>query len=214
MAILKKWSWLGCLWLLVPNGVASGDMTHSEAEPTGSVAALQTKMVLRDLWVEHIFWVRNYVFALHSGKKAHIKVSTDEVVANAKAIAGSLEAFYGKAASDKMFELLAGHWGAVAAYAKATKSGSGDGQSGAKKALQDNARTIADFLGGANPHFSADVLFGALSAHGAHHILQIEAVFDGDYAKEAKDWAVMRKHMLVIADVLVDGLAKQFPDKF
>jgi hypothetical protein len=36
-----------------------------------------------------------------------------QVVANAKQIAGSIEPFYGKAATDQLFKLLAGHYTAI-----------------------------------------------------------------------------------------------------
>ena len=175
---------------------------------------LQTKMVLRDLWVEHVFWVRAYMIAAKAGDKAQRTEAENQVVANAKDLAGSIVPFYGQEASDALFSLLAGHWGAVKAYGTATFEGSQAGQHKAVAQLTANARKIAAFLAGANPHLPEDAVFGLLAAHGTHHVVQIGALQKGNYGEEAKIWAEMRHHMLMIADAITDALAKQFPQKF
>ena len=79
--------------------------------------------------------------------------------------------------------------------------------------LGTNAKAIADFLAGANPNLPQPTLLSLLAAHGAHHLAQIQEVQAGDLTGEAKTWEAMRAHMLVIADALAAGIAKQFPDK-
>lgn len=135
------------------------------------------------------------------------------MVANARAIADSIAPFHGKAAADKLFGLLAGHWGAVKAYLDATDGGSVAGQAEATKQLNANAGEIADFLSGANPHWPRATLLSLLTTHGAHHIAQIQQIHAGQYDAEAKNWAAMRTHMYVIADALADGIAQQFPGR-
>lgn len=175
---------------------------------------LQTKMVLRDMWVEHVFWIRSYVYAVNAGDDALREVAEQEVVANAKGLAASIKPFYGEEASDGLFKLLAGHWGAVKSYSSATFDGSESMKQKATQDLTDNAREIAKFLSGANPYLPEDAVFGLLAAHGAHHVKQIDEVEASKYADEAKTWAQMRKHMFVISDAITDALAKQFPEKF
>ena len=136
------------------------------------------------------------------------------MVANAHAIAGAIEPFYGKAASDKLFTLLAGHWGAIKGYLDATHAGDKAGQDKAMTALLANANEIAVFLGGANPNLPVDVLKSLLTAHGSHHVQQIQEFQAKQFDEEAKTWAAMSHHMYMIADALADGIAKQFPDKF
>lgn len=205
--------------LVLSLGLAAPASAHSpEHTPAATVAqtapVLQTKMALRDLWVEHVFWIRGYVLAQRAGDAAQAKVAEAEVVSNARALAASVVPFYGAAAGDALFQLLAGHWGAVKDYQAQTAAGSRDGQSKAVKALTDNARAIAKFLSGANPYLPEDAVFGLLAAHGAHHVAQIDAVQKRDYATEARTWAPMRQHMLGIADAITDALARQFPGKF
>ena len=201
-----------------PLGHAHNGEVHAVAKPAAAatISAKQaaTRAVMRDLWVEHVFWIRNYVIASAAKNAGPSQVAADQVVANAKAIAGAVGSFYGQAAGDRMLALLAGHWGAVKAHADATIAGDVQAQQAATTTMLTNAKEIAAFLAKANPNLPEATLVGLLSAHGAHHIAQNSQIAKGDYAGEAKTWAAMRAHMFAIADALTDALAKQFPAKF
>ena len=179
-----------------------------------TVAVLETKMALRDLWVEHVFWIRSYVLATHAGDEAQSKVAEREVVANAKVLANTIAPFYGQPAADALLKLLAGHWGAVRDFNTATVAKSKAAQDKAVANLTSNAREIAKFLGGANPYLPEDAVFGLLAAHGGHHVAQTNQIASGDFQDEAATWHAMRKHVMEIADAIADALGKQFPDKF
>ncbi len=187
------------------------------ATPTAaaeSTAVLKTEMALRDLWVEHAFWIRSYVLATHAGDAAQSKVAEAEVVANAKALASTIRPFYGQAASDGLLNLLAGHWAAVRDYNTAVVNHSKPGQDKARQDITANAHEIARFLSGANPHLPEDAVFGLLAAHGAHHVAQSNQVAAKDFRGEAQTWHAMRNHMLTISDSIAGALARQFPEKF
>jgi hypothetical protein len=203
--------------LAVSLPVAAHEGPHAAMKDGVSVLPVKltdTRAAQRDLWIGHVFWVRNVVDATFEGDAAAAKTAEAQVVANAKAIAGSIEPFYGKAASEKLFTLLAGHWGAIKGYLDATHAGDKPAADAAFKDLLKNADEIAAFLGGANPNLPVDVLKGLLTAHGSHHVQQIGEFKAKQFDAEAKTWAAMTQHMYVIADALADGIAKQFPDKF
>src|SRR5215208_4449991 len=63
----------------------------------------QTAAALRDLWVGHIFWVRNVSLAAFHKDDAAMKAAEQQVVANAKSIAATIEPFYGTAAKEGFF---------------------------------------------------------------------------------------------------------------
>ena len=172
-----------------------------------------THAAMRDLWVEHVFWIRSYVAAGVADDAAQQKVAADQVVANAKAISAAVAGFYGDAAGDQLLTLLAGHWGAVQAHADATRAGDAAAQTAALETLTANAKAIAAFLAGANPYLPEATLVNLLVAHGAHHVAQNRQLTAGDYAAEAKTWAAMRAHMFTIADALTDAIGRQFPGK-
>ena len=190
----------------------AGHALVAQASTAPKVA--ETSAVMRDLWVGHIFWVRNVVVDTLSGNKNSAASAEKEVVANAKQIAAAIEPYYGKAASDKLFGLLAGHYGAVKEYLEASAAGSKAKQDTALKNLTGNATEIAKFLSSANPNLPFETLNGLLLAHGGHHIQEIDQLKNKQYAQEAQTWEAMKKHMYVIADALAGGIAKQFPAKF
>src|SRR5262245_7116792 len=119
---------------------ASAAQGHTTAAVTAPVP--HTRAALRDLWLGHTVWVRNVVDARLAGDADRAKVAEQQVVANAKALAGAIEPYYGKAASDKLFELLASHWGAISAYLDAARGHQDAGKKAALEKLTANAGQI------------------------------------------------------------------------
>ena len=203
--------------LLLASALASpacADTMEMSTPPAGSAKVIATDAAVRSLWIDHIFWVRNVVVATLAKRSAAAKAAEGQVVANAHAIADSIKPFYGDAAGEALFQLLAGHYGAIKAYLLATAAGNKAGQQKATDDLMANADKIATFLSGANPNLPKDTVLELLQAHGGHHITQIQELKAGQYDAEAKNWADMQAHMYVIADALVGAIAKQFPGKF
>lgn len=186
----------------------------ASVQAPASAKVTEAAAAQRDLWVGHVFWVRNVVTDSLAGNKKAAAAAEKEVVANAKAIAASIEPFYGKEASEKLFGLLAGHYGAVKQYLEATAAGSKAKQDAAVKNLTGNATEIAKLLSSANPNLPFDTLNGLLLGHGGHHLQEIQQLHGKQYAEEAQTWEAMKKHMYVIADALAGAIAKQFPAKF
>jgi hypothetical protein len=184
--------------------------------PSGPVPAklAATQAAERDLWVGHIFWVREVARALVEKNQAAAEAAEKQVVANAKQIAGSIEPFYGKAATDQLFKLLAGHYTAIKAHATATVAGDAAGAKKAIGELTSNADHIAKFLASANPNLPEATLKSLLAAHGGHHVQQNQQLAAHDFAAEGRTWDAMKTHIYTIADALAGGIAKQFPDKF
>jgi hypothetical protein len=198
----------------LPAAAHDAPMTKAAGPAVITTKLADTRAALRDLWIGHVFWVRNVVIATFEGDKEAATAAEAQVVMNAKALAASIEPYYGKAASEQLFKLLAGHWGAIKADLDAAQAGDKAGRDAAMAKLVANAEDIATFLGGANPNLPHDTVKSLFVAHGSHHVQQISEVKARQFDAEAKTWAAMSAHMYVIADALADGIAKQFPDKF
>jgi len=193
-------------------GPTSYAHTTQESSPSKAVS---TQMAVRDLWVDHIFWIRSVVVAKADKNKKSETLADQKVVENAKKIAAVIEPFYGKPASEKLFGLLAGHYGAVKDYMNATlPTPNAAKQKSATEKMTSNAIEIATFLSGANPNLPKDTLVSLLAAHGGHHVAQINEIQKKDFAEEAQTWDSMKQHMYTLSDALVGGIGKQFPDKF
>lgn len=188
----------------------------ASAAPEGKAMTAPTKVAearaaMRDLWSEHIFWVRNVALETTHRQPEAARAAEAQVVANARQIADSIAPFYGEPAADQLFELLKGHYGPIRRYLDAADTA---GREKAAGALRANAGEIAKFLSGANPNLPYDAVNGLLLAHGGHHVAQIDQLRAGQYAQEAETWKAMRRHMNTIADAIGDAIAKQFPQQF
>ena len=210
--MLKKSFSLMVVLLVFALLTASPAYAKEMMEPT---KAAELKMTLRDLWLDHIFWVRSVVFTMKFGDADAAKVAEENVVNNAKEITAAVGSFYGKEAGDKLFGLLAGHYGAVKEYLTTSLKENNEAKYAAVEKIRKNAEEIATLLSGANPkNWQYDTLFSLLLAHGAHHVSEIDAVATKNFSAEAKMWETMKNHIYTIADVLAGGIVKQFPKKF
>jgi hypothetical protein len=202
-------------WTLMLSGsnASLSPVPNDTPAAVANVSRDALQLALRDLWDGHIFWVRSYVLAAHYRDEAGAAVADAQTVQNARALADAIVPFYGKEAADQLFQLLAGHYGAIKDYRQASYAGEDEAREEASKRLSANADEIATFLGGANPHLPKEAVLPLLLAHGGHHLQQIEAFREGDFAAEAEVWEAMGSHMHAIADALGAALARQFPDK-
>lgn len=189
--------------------------SRDHAQTAAPSKAVATQLALRDLWVDHVFWVRNVVMAKVQKNKQLEAASEQQVVDNAKKIASAIEPFYGKAANEKLFGLLAGHYESIKDYMNATlPKRNSTKQKAAVDKMTSNAKEIAAFLSGANPNLPEATLVGLLAAHGGHHVAEIDQLQKNDFTGEAATWNAMKSHMYTISDALTAAIAKQFPEKF
>jgi len=191
---------------------------RSQAETANPAKVAELKMALRDLYVGHIFWVRDLVVTTRLGEKAAAKEADEYGLKNAKAIGQSIAPIYGQAAGEKFATLFVGHYSAVKAYMNAAFANNFKGSAALKKAAVDkftkNATEIAVFLSSANPNLPKDTVYGLLLTHAQQHIKSIDATAKKDWATEADTWDPMVMHIYTIADAVADAVAKQHPDKF
>ena len=184
-------------------------------EKKESLKAVDLQITMRDLWMDHIFWIRSLVLATKYSDNDAAKVAEDRIVKNAKDIAGAVAPFYGKDSGDKFFGLLIGHYDAIKDYLAAAIAGNKEGKVLALGKLKKNADEIATFLSSANPeNWPKDMLLSLLIAHSGHHIEQIDEVVAKDYGAEAATWEAMKNHVYTIADDLAGGIERQFSKKF
>jgi hypothetical protein len=137
-----------------------------------------------------------------------------EVIANIRQIASALTPFYGKSASERLFNILVLGYGAVGEYSEATVAGNKRRQDAALAHLASNADDFAMFLSRLNPYLPEETVKALMAVHGAHHILQINQLQEKGYAHVGPTWPAMRQHVQILADTLTTALVRQFPNKF
>ena len=198
--------------------VASSPLpAQSQAMPNPAKVA-NLRMTLRDLYINHIFWVRSLVISTRLGEKKAVSEADEYGLENAKAIGLSISPFYGQAAGEKFSSLFVGHYSAVKKYMSAAFANGFRGNATLKKAaldaLMQNAAEIAAFVSSANPNLPKATVNGLLVTHVQQHVMSIDAVTKKDWSREADMWDPMVKEIYALSDALADGIAKQFPDKF
>jgi len=206
---------LAAIGLLVAGTVPPA---HSQAAAPNPAKVAELRMALRDLYLNHIVWVRALVVATRLGDKGAAGEADEYGLKNAKAIGQSIAPIYGQAAADKFTTLFVGHYAAVKGYMAAAFANNFKGNPALKKAAVDrlvkNADDIAVFVSSANPNLPKATVYGLLLTHGQQHLMAIDAAAKKDWAGEADMWDPMVKHIYTISDALAGGIAKQFPDKF
>jgi hypothetical protein len=178
----------------------------------------ELKIALRDLYINHIFWVRDLVVSTRLGEKGAMSEADEYSLKNAKAIGRSIDPFYGQAAGEKFATLFVGHYAAVKAYMGAAFANNFRGDARLKKAalnkLTKNANDISVFVSSANPNLPKATVYGLLATHVQQHVMSIDASAKKDWSGEADMWDPMVKVVYSLSDALAGGIAKQFPNKF
>ena len=77
-----------------------------------------------------------------------------------------------------------------------------------------NADDIAVFLSGANPNWAKKDLTDMLYKHLEFTTGEVVSRLHKDWVADISFYDKGHMHMLMFADMLTDGLVKQFPDKF
>lgn len=181
-------------------------------------AAAMTKSefhdAMRKLWDDHVTYTRLYIVST-VGNLPDKDVTTQRLLQNQADIGNAVSDFYGKAAGDKLTGLLKEHITTAAEIVEAAKAGDQAKAADAKKRWYENADQIAAFLHTANPkNWPLETLKGAMKTHLDQTADEVTHQLGGDYPAAIKDYDAIVQHILMMADVLSDGIEKQFPTKF
>lgn len=175
--------------------------------------AIDVRMAMRKLWEDHITWTRNYIISALANLE-DLNPVAERLLANQTDLGNAIKPYYGDDAGNKLAELLREHIIIATKVVEAAKDGK---QADLDKAQADwhaNAGDISDFLSGANPNWSRDYLLDMLNKHLEYTTDETVARLNKDWNKDIASYEKNHVHMLMFSDALVEGIAKQFPDKF
>jgi hypothetical protein len=97
---------------------------------------------------------------------------------------------------------------------KEAKDGGKEPLAAAQAKWTSNGKDIAAFLSSANPHWLLKDLEAMLQKHLDLTTGQVVGRLKKDWPKDIESYDEGHRHMLMFADMLTDGIVKQFPDKF
>ena len=182
-------------------------------QPATSQSAVALHSALRKLWEEHIVYTRNYIISALAGLEDTAPV-TERLLRNQDDLGSAIVPFYGEEAGKKLAGLLRAHIVIATDIVTAAKAGDNDGVTTGEKSWHQNGEQIADFLSGANPNWTRAAMSDMLSKHLDYTTTEIVSLLKGDWAADIAAYDKGHEHMLMFADMLSDGIIKQFPAKF
>jgi len=178
-----------------------------------SASAVEVRTAMRKLWEDHITYTRNYIISALGGLGDADAVA-NRLMVNQTDIGNAIKPYYGDAAGNKLTALLKEHINQAAKVVAAAKSGDKKALASEQAKWSANGREIAAFLNSANPHWPKAELESMLQRHLDLTTGEVVGRLNKDWAADIKSYDEGHAHMLMFADMLTDGIAKQFPDKF
>jgi hypothetical protein len=196
----------------MPSDISSSTTSTTAGPPVMDLLAGE-KMAMRRLWEDHMSYTHSYITSAIAGL-SDLQDIEDRLMKNQDDIGAAIKPYYGDDAGNKLASLLRAHILAAADMVKAAKGKDKKAQDDALAKANSNADEIADMLSQANPNWSKT----ELSTHLHQHVGLLKEQAD---ARVKKDWKADiaaydrgEDHMLTFADMLVEGIAKQYPEKF
>jgi hypothetical protein len=192
-----------------PNQMSSSPAASSSSADKASKLIL----ALRDLWVDHTGWTRNYIISFLAGLP-DTNLVAQRLLKNQEDIGNAIKAFYGSEAGDKLTNLLKDHIMGAVDLLRAAKSGNTIGTAAAEKKWYENADQIATILSNASPNWSKVAWKSMLDYHLALTKSEAVARLTGNYAADITAYDKVRQEANMMSDTLVDGIVKQFQANF
>ena len=167
---------------------------------------------MRKLWEDHVVWTRIIISALSDLKD--IDEVAKRLLQNQVDIGNAIKPVYGEEAGTKLSGLLKEHILIATEVVKAAKLNKKEDLDKSSNKWRSNADDIAAFLSSANPFWPKDVIKDMLYKHLEYTTGEVVSRLKNDWVADISFYDKNHLHMLMMSDALVDGIVKQFPDKF
>jgi hypothetical protein len=209
------------LALFMATTVANAQMEHSAKMNTKHNAKVSSKsnylalnQAMRKLWSDHMHWTLATVDAFFNEPR-QLETKLNRLLENQKQIGAAIVPYYGQAAGDKLAMLLTEHIELAVPVLKAAQASDKTSLDVALANWYKNAKEIADFLSAANPkNWPRSATEPALKMHITHTTQYAVNILKGEFGPSIKGFEEALDHMLMLADILTEGIVKQFPNRF
>jgi len=186
----------------------------SSTESTFGIDPLAFQQAVRKLWEDHVTWTRVYIIAALAGLPEG-DTAAQRLLQNQADIGNAIKPFYGDEAGEQLTSLLKDHILTAADLLTAAKSGDTAKFEAANKQWYDNANQIAALLNSANPdHWPLADMQSMMKSHLDLTLEEATARLKEDWSGDVTAYDKVHDEILHMADMLSDGIIKQFPDKF
>jgi len=176
-------------------------------------STINLKMDERKLWIDHVLWTRDFLIS-DLASLPDKDLVLERLLKNQDDIGASIKPYYGEDAGNKLSKLLREHIVVAGQVVAAAKSNNKTDLDKYNKLWYKNADEIAEFLSSANPNWSNSELKDMLYKHLEFVTNQAVARLNKNWKADIEAYDKGEEHMIMFADVLSDGIIKQFPEKF
>ncbi len=175
--------------------------------------AIELKSNMTKLWEDHITWTRNVIFCVVDGLPG-TKQAEKRLLQNQVEFGKLFTQYYGKDAGKFFTELLYDHINLATEVIKASKSGNTILLDEANKKWYANGREIAVFFNRINYNWKPAEMQTMMNDH--LNLTYDEAIqrIKKDYDADVDAYEKLHREILMMSDMLSDGIIKQFPEKF
>jgi len=195
------------LFLFLSPLQAQMDMNHKISKSE------QLRMAMHKLWEDHIVWTRNVILNIMDDLPG-TEQAVNRLLQNQDDIGNAVKPFYGEAGGKELTRLLREHITIAADLLKAAKTGNNSAFDAANKKWFANADEISAFLSKANPNWKLNDMKKMMNDHLTLTTEEAVARLKKDYVADVKAYDKVHEEILMMADMLTDGIIKQFPGKF
>lgn len=196
--------------LLLLTGLFVSNSITAQAKPKTDAQAFHDAM--RKLWEDHITWTRLVIVSTFNDLPDS-DTTTQRLLQNQDDIGDAIKPFYGDAAGEQLSALLRDHILIAAAILQAAKNGEPLDELIAS--WYDNADDIAEFLNAANPdNWPLEEMRSMMRRHLDLTLEEATTYLGGNYAGSVTAYDQVHLQALDMADMLSEGIIKQFPSQF
>jgi hypothetical protein len=191
--------------------LAAGCASDSVASASPALTAAELRTEMRRLWEEHVQWTR-LVIVSFAAELPDFEAAVGRLLRNQDDIGDAIKPFYGDEAGDALAALLRDHIVIAADVLQAAKGGDAGALDTATRRWYANGDQIAHFLSAANPaEWPRETMRTMMREHLDTTMAEAAARLSGRWEEDIAAYDTARGHMLVMADILADGIAAQFP---
>lgn len=200
--------------LLLLTSMSAGQSITVQAKPKVDRQEFHDDM--RKLWEDHITWTRLVIIGIFADLPPQdVDASTGRLLQNQVDIGNAIKPFYGEEAGEQLTALLRDHILIAAEILQAAEDGNDAVLSDAIARWYANADDIAEFLNAANPkNWPLEEMRSMLRAHLDLTLEEAVTYLNGNYEASVAAYDQVHPQALEMADMLSDGIIKQFPHKF
>lgn len=180
-------------------------------KPMKNITFLNLNNELRRLWEKHIVWTKLTIMALASNAP-DTKIVTNRLLRNADDFGHLFARFYNQSIAEQFANLIREHLTIAADLVVATKKGDTNAVRTIDEKWHKNADDIARFMNNINPYFNEIEVRNMFYNHLALTKDEAVAILTGKYEEAIKLFDEIATQALMMADMFLEGLAKQFSD--